>query len=411
MVVPASGVKYNEFSMRVNAGHSLASSNINSIEQAEFYKVLVNSIQDYAIFLLDPLGKVASWNIGAKKLKGYEPDEIIGQHFSIFYSEADREANKPEINLRESRRDGHVEDEGWRYKKDGTKFWADVVITPLYGSEGVLIGYAKVTRDLTERKLHKDQLEEANRILQRQHIELEALNNAKDEFVSLASHQLRTPATGVKQFLGIVMDGYAGDLTDQQRDYLHRAYDSNERQIELVNSLLKVAQVDAGKVSLVRSMVDVVELARDVISEQEDSFRRRSQKLHVSLPDDSIVVSVDKLRFRMVLENLIDNASKYTPESGEISVSVDQSETEILISVRDTGVGINADELSKLFVKFSRIPNALSDVVGGSGLGLYWASKIVSLHGGSISVDSTPGNGSEFRVVLPKVSEGDELDD
>lgn len=390
--------------MRVNAGHSLASVNVSYIEQAEFYRVLVNSIQDYAIFLLDPNGRIVSWNLGAQKLKGYSPEEIMGEHFSTFYSKADREARRPERNLAESRRDGHVEDEGWRYKKDGSKFWADVVITPLYGTEGVLIGYAKVTRDLTERKRNEDQLEEVNQTLQRQHIELEALNDAKDEFISLASHQLRTPATGVKQFLGLLLEGYAGELSDLQKDYLLRAYESNDRQIELVNNLLRVAQVDAGKVTLNRSEADVVALVRSVLDEQSDSFKRRNQKLEVSMPDQSVVMFIDESRFRMVLENLIDNASKYTPEEGVIHIELEDSESDIAIAISDTGVGIDPEELPKLFVKFSRIPNILSDSVGGSGLGLYWAKKIVELHGGSVEVESKPDHGSKFRVVVPKRS-------
>ena len=374
---------------------------LHTLEQTEFYRLLVNSIQDYAIFLLDPHGNVASWNLGAQKLKGYTPEEIIGKHFSTFYTPEDLEAHKPFKKLELCNKVGHVEDEGWRVRKDGTRFWANVVITTLHNASGERIGYAKITRDETVRKKHEDKLQEANNLLLRQQAELEALNASKDEFISLASHQLRTPASGVKQFLGLVLEGYAGELTDVQTNYLERANESNNRQIELVNSLLRVAQVDSGKTVLVCQPTDVNVLVRDVVDEQQSAFERREQTVRIKLPTEPLVAQVDSMRFRMVLENLIDNASKYTPIGGDITVRGGRNQRGMYISITDTGVGISADALPKLFQKFSRIPNELSETVGGSGLGLYWANQIVALHGGAIHIASTPGIGSTFEITIP----------
>lgn len=376
--------------------------NLHSIEQSEFYKLLVNSIQDYAIFLLDTEGKVASWNLGAQKLKGYTPADIIGKHFSIFYTSDDKKTDKPSRELALCNIYGHIEDEGWRVRKDGTTFWANVVITALRSEAGEIIGYAKVTRDLTERKKHEDELRNANVQLTQQRFELEELNSYKDEFISLASHQLRTPASGVKQFLGLVIEGYAGELTPLQSEYIQRAYESNDRQIDLVNSLLRVAQVDAGKVILKKTEVNISDLVADVVDEQKDSFKRRKQHVKVEVPARPIIGAVDQMRYRMVLENLVDNASKYTPEGGSVVVTARQTGHTISVGVKDTGVGIDQASLPKLFTKFSRIPNLLSESVGGSGLGLYWASKIINLHGGHISIVSRPGKGSTFLVTIPK---------
>lgn len=385
----------------ITTNQALNNMHLGMNEQVELYRLLVESVQDYAIFMLDPHGNVASWNKGAQKLKGYKPNEIIGRHFSNFYPQVDRDNKKPEWELEQATKFGRVEDEGWRVKKDGSRFWANVVITALRDEKGTLVGFAKVTRDLTERKSHEDAVQQANRQLRQQATELEMLNRSKDEFVSLASHQLRTPATGVKQFLGLVLEGYAGELTAAQREFLEKAYESNNRQIDLVNNLLRVAQVDAGKVVLDPCEVELSTLLRDVIDEQKDAFTARNQKVTIRKHDGPTVVEADQPRLRMVLENLIDNAGKYTPPGGTISVSIAKGGGTYIISIKDTGVGIDEESLAKLFVKFTRIQNELSDIVGGSGLGLYWANKIVQLHGGEIRVTSTQGKGSTFSVHLP----------
>lgn len=365
------------------------------VQQVEFYQLLVESIQDYAIFMLDSNGHVASWNKGAQKLKGYTPSEIIGRHFSTFYTPEDMRRNKPARELEKAIKDGRIEDEYWRVRKDGTRFWANVVITALRDDDGELVGFAKVTRDLTDRKSHEVALKKTN-------AELKALNDAKNEFIAIASHQLRTPATGVKQFLGLLIEGYAGDLTKTQEQFLQRAYDTNSRQIELVNSLLRVAQLDAGKVVLSKSSTDIARMISEIAEEMKGTVEARHQTMRVETEAEKPVPAVvDPARFRMVLENLMDNASKYTPDGGAITVCADIQNGELCVSVHDTGVGIAAESQSKLFTKFSRIPNSLSDTVDGSGLGLYWVKKIVELHDGVIEVMTNDGEGSTFTLRLP----------
>lgn len=372
-----------------------------TLVELQRYKLLVESIQDYAIFLMDKDGYIQTWNKGAEKNKGYTAEEVIGRHFSIFYSLYDIEEKKPERELSIARRVGRAEDEDWRIRKDGTRFWANVVITALYDDDGELSGFAKVTRNLTDRKHQEDNLRDANVALRKQQEELKRLNTSKDEFISLASHQLRTPATAIKQLLGLVLEGFAGEVPSQLESILRKTNESNERQIGIINSLLKVAQIDAGKVVLRKATVDVRVLLRDVIDEQQDTFTDRGQTVTLKGVGSDLCVEADTQYLRMAFENIIDNASKYTYDGGKVTVTVKQVDGEVVVTIRDNGVGIDPDDMATLFDKFKRIPNDLSQKVAGSGLGLYWVKKVVELHGGRIEAESVLGKGTRFMIYLP----------
>lgn len=379
---------------------SLQSRHNEALVQLENYKLLVESVEDYAIFLLDSGGHIISWNKGAQKTKGYRKSEILGKHFSDFYTPEDKQARKPERELEIAKQFGRVEDEDWRVRKDGSRFWANVVITALWDKAGKLVGFAKVTRDLTERKQHEDDLRKANNLLRQQQYELTKLNESKDEFISLASHQLRTPATAIKQLLGIILQNFHVDL-DHTLPIIQKAYDANDRQISIVNSLLQVAQLDAGKINLNKTVIDVKELLKDVIDEQSDTYSSRSQTLKFSCVKKPVRIVGDARYLRMAFENIIDNASKYTRDKGKIAVSISKDDQHVCVSVSDTGVGIPKESIPELFVKFKRIPNELTQKVSGSGLGLYWVREVITLHGGNVDVASEPRVGTTFVVSLP----------
>jgi signal transduction histidine kinase len=273
-----------------------------------------------------------------------------------------------------------------------------------------------------ERKKYQDEVSAAKaktralrqqaRLLRQEQEQLVIINKAKDDFISLASHQLRTPATGVKQYIGMILEGFAGDVPEHLQPFLAKAYESNERQLAIVNDLLQVAQLDAGNIRLHRHHTNLTEMLLNIVSEQSSKFSQRRQNL-VYLPSGpDIIAQVDAERMRMVFDNLIDNASKYTPESRTVTVSLQQtgqagksgesgeSPREVQVSIKDEGVGIAPENIDKVFEKFSRVANSRSDLVGGSGLGLYWAKQIVDLHNGTIDVRSKVGEGSEFVVTL-----------
>lgn len=276
---------------------------------------------------------------------------------------------------------------------------------PIVDDEGVITKWFGTSTDITDLRRtsqRKKELEHVTVALTAQRSELVALNKAKDEFISLASHQLRTPATGVKQFIGMVLEGYAGDISPEARTFLEKAYESNDRQIAIINDLLQVAQIDAGKVSLHIQPTNINDIIQSVIQEQQSKFDERRQTIHYSPAKRPLNALADPERLRMVLDNLIDNASKYTPEGKSITIAASGKNDTVVITVQDEGVGIDPIDHDKIFLKFTRLDNPLSNHVGGSGLGLYWVRKIIALHGGTVTVNSTVGEGATFTVSLPK---------
>ena len=234
--------------------------------------------------------------------------------------------------------------------------------------------------------------------------QLQGLNNSKDEFISLASHQLRTPATAVKQYVAMLRAGYAGKISKPQARMLDIAYRNNERQLEIIEDLLRVASIDAGKVFLNKSLCDIVQQVEMVIQQQAVSFTKRGQTVVLNMPSKTIFAFIDQKLMLMVLENLLDNAGKYSPDGQVVFIDIKQDTEHTIVSIKDTGVGIRKNDQQKLFKKFSRIDNSLSVPARGTGLGLYWAKKILDLHEGSIEVISKLNKGSTFIVKMPTVS-------
>lgn len=224
---------------------------------------------------------------------------------------------------------------------------------------------------------------------------------AKDELLSLASHQLRTPATGVKQYVGMVLQGFAGHITARQRDYLQRAYESNDRQLSVINDILHLAKLGSGRIVLAKHEFDIVGMVREVVEEHRGEVRKAKVKLSLAAPPSGVMVG-DRHMLRMVIENLLSNAIKYTPPGGSIRVSVADQPDQWLVSVTDTGVGIAKADFPKIFEQFTRIKNPRTEFVTGTGVGLYLARNLTELHGGSIIVVSKPGVGSRFTISLPK---------
>lgn len=231
-------------------------------EATELYRLLVESVRDYAIFALDPTGRVITWNAGAERLKGYRANEIIGKHFSTFYPPEDLAADKPAMELEVAIRDGRLEDEGWRVRQDGTLFWANVVITALRDDTGALVGFAKVTRDLTERRRAELRaIEDA-----RQLAEIEASNRAKGQFLASISHELRTPLNAIGGYAELIEMGLGGSVTEQQRMYLVRIRHSQQHLLRIINDLLNYSRIEAGKLEYDRRPVSLASVVENVTS-------------------------------------------------------------------------------------------------------------------------------------------------
>lgn len=227
------------------------------------------------------------------------------------------------------------------------------------------------------------------------------VQSAKDDLLSLASHQLRTPATVVKQYVGMLLQGYGGEITQKQTGMLKHAYDSNERQLQIINQLLYVARLDAGRITLHKERTDIRELLDQVFHEQMVESRQRHQKLFYRQPKKAVNVEVDPQYFHMAIDNLVSNAIKYTPEKGSITISTKKTDEAVVVSIEDNGIGIDAERQKIIFDKFTRLENEMAADVSGSGIGLYLTDQIINLHGGHIVVKSTPDRGSTFTVYLP----------
>jgi two-component system phosphate regulon sensor histidine kinase PhoR len=246
-------------------------------------------------------------------------------------------------------------------------------------------------------------MEEALAALIQRNEELISLNQSKDEFIAITSHQLRTPATGVKQYLGLLLEGYADPLTPSQKTFIEKAYENNERQLHIVDDILKIAQLDLDKIRLNPEVYDLNILLQGSVESLQGKFSSKRQKIKFHASSESVLVLIDIEEVRLVIENLLENASNYSPEGKNITVSLKTTKNGIAkIDIKDQGVGIEKQDISKLFHKFSRINNPLSNTVNGTGLGLYFSKKIIELHGGRVMVRSTPGKSTTFTVLLPQ---------
>ena len=276
--------------------------------------------------------------------------------------------------------------------------------------------FSGVVVDLTEQRNLRAQIELAKeqdrlnrrtaRILQQRNEELEVLSRSKDEFVALASHQLRTPATAVKQYVGMLLQGYIGTITSEQADVLQKAFDSNERQLQIIHQILNAARVDTGRLVMAPVPLDLKSLVASLTADMHPIIERRQHTLVVNVPEKPVYVRADLGYLRMAIENVLQNASAYTPKGGHITVTLTADKKTVRLEVTDTGVGIKKADMNQLFIKFARIHNPLSVEAGGSGIGLYLTAEIVHLHGGEVEVKSRPRKGSTFTLLLP-VARGD----
>jgi signal transduction histidine kinase len=228
-----------------------------------------------------------------------------------------------------------------------------------------------------------------------------ATEGVKNEFLSLASHQLRTPASNVKQYLGLLLEGYMGKLRPEQVEALEVANKNNDIGIGIINDLLGVAKLDLEKIRLHKEETNIYNLVKEVVDNYRPQLKERRQTAKFERASKKVKALADSIYLKSVFENLLDNASKYSPKKSRIYIRVEQNTKMASISIRDEGVGIKRKEKSKLFKKFSRIPSDATNNIEGSGLGLYWVKQIVELHGGKINVKSHPGRGSTFIVELP----------
>jgi PAS domain S-box-containing protein len=370
--------------LRDNAAE-LAASNV----ELEQFRRLVLGVRDYAIFLLDPGGHITTWNAGAERAKGYTAEEAVGRHFSLFYTDEDKARQHPAEELRIAAETGRYEEEGWRVRKGGSRFWANVVITALHDDHGVLLGYAKVTRDLSERRAAQQALQAANE-------RLAATNQELDRFASVAAHDLQEPLRTIAGFSGLLRQRHSASLDEGALRYIDQITAGVDRMTRLVDDLLgyaRAAQPAGGGDAVLAGAVAAV------LEELGATIAARGAEVAVTV-DPGAHVRAEARDVEAVLRNLISNAVKFADAGApRVTVASERVEGSVRVVVADNGIGIDPADRPRLFLPFQRLHSAAD--YEGTGLGLAIAQRVVERNRGAIGVESVVGEGSRFWFTLP----------
>jgi PAS domain S-box-containing protein len=364
----------------------------------QIYQLMVDSVRDYAIFMLDPDGHFASWNKGAQKIKCYTPDEIIGRHFSTFYPQEDITRGKPAHELKVATRTGRFEDEGFRLRKDGSAFWANVVITAVHDESGELVGFTKVTRDLTDRRASEQKaIADARRVAK-----AEAANVAKSDFLAAMSHELRTPLNAIGGYTELLTLGLAGPVKPEQLGYLDRIRRSQQHLLGIISDLLNFSRIEAGNISYDVTPIALGSVIESVTPMMEAPAAAKRIKLRTEPGALDCIALGDRARVDQILLNLLSNAVRCTGEGGAITIKCAVSADTASIAVSDTGIGVPKDKLEAIFEPFVQLGRSLKSAHEGTGLGLSISRDLARAMHGNLTVSSKVGEGSTFTLTLPR---------
>jgi|HubBroStandDraft_6_1064221.scaffolds.fasta_scaffold62135_2 PAS domain S-box-containing protein len=356
----------------------------------ERFRLLVDGVTEYALIMLDENGIISSWNAGAQRIKGYRADEIIGKHYSRFYTAEDVAANKPWQQLTRARNEGRIIDEGWRVRQDRSLYWAGTTITALYDAEGRLHGFAKMTQDLTERRQRETLADNTQRM---------------HDFIAMLAHELRNPVAPIRNAVALM--GRKG-ISDPTLEAMRQTIDRQSAHLaRLLDELLDVNRVARGEFSIQKEPQDVLEVLHRSIESSQPLIDARGHRLTVELPDGPLHVIGDATRLVQAFVNVLNNAAKYTADGGEISLRANALETELEVRIRDSGKGIAPENLERVFDLYVQIDPNQNGTLGGLGVGLALVRRVVELHAGSVYARSGgPGQGSEFVIRLPLLTRG-----
>jgi PAS domain S-box-containing protein len=368
----------------------------------ERYHKMIEEVEDYAILLMDKSGIILNWNKGAEKIKGYREPEIIGKHFSVFYLPEDRNRRLPDRLIAEATRTGKALQEGWRMRKDGSRFWGSIVITALHDTVGNVIGFSKVTRDLTEKKLAEDKI--------RQYAsELEFQNKELEQFAYAAAHDMKEPLRKIMFYNNYIADHAGGALSEKAHDYLTRSISAASRMQGLIDDLLTYSKASTFSHEMEKTDLNVI-------------INEILQAHHATIEESKAVITIEPLpvirvipfQFTQLFDNLISNALKYRHPQRVPHISITAAQTEVPIAehsteiasgcyykvtVTDNGVGFDPGYAGKIFEMFQRLHNQPS--ITGTGIGLAICKKIIQNHHGFIKAYGVPDEGASFEIYIP----------
>jgi len=355
-------------------------------QSEERFRLLVEGVSDYAIYMLDVDGRITSWNSGAERITGYARDEIVGEYFSVFYAEDDR-ATAPWVELATARRVGRAEAEGWRRKKNGERFWARVVVTALHDGEGRLRGFAKVTQDMTDRR-------------QIQSLEQAARNVS--EFIAVLAHELRNPLAPIRNATQL-MSRLPGDHPSQAE--LRAMVDRQSAQlVRIVDDMIDMARISRGTLTVERAPTELGPILAAALDTVRPLLERQRHHLLVEETGGAIHINGDAHRLTQLFVNLLNNAARYTPPGGQITLRSRVIDNRAVVEVADNGIGIDSGMHDRIFDMFVR-GRAQKSSDSGLGVGLALSRRIAELHEGTVDVASEgSGRGAMFTVRIPLAS-------
>jgi PAS domain S-box-containing protein len=368
----------------------------------ERYHKMIDQVEDYVIILLNKDGIVQNWNRGAEKIKGYKEEEIVGKSFKNFYLPEDRKAGLPEKLLHEAAEKGKALHEGWRLRKSGSRFWGSTVLTALHDDENNLIGFSKVTRDLTERKLAEDKMREHTNQLEFQNKELE-------QFANAASHDMKEPLRKIKLYNSAIADN-ADTLDEKSKEYLNRSITAAKRMATLIEDLLAYSKTSASVDNF--EQVNLNEVVEEISLMHKEEFEQK--QVHIETDNLPVIYGIP-FQVKQLMFNLINNSVKYKHPERDVFIRVKATVVkghEIKepgaepfkqyqkISVIDNGIGFDTKYAEKIFNIFQRLNNA--PAAQGSGIGLAIYKKIIQNHHGFVQASGIENKGARFDIYFPK---------
>jgi len=368
-------------------------------ETVEQFHILVDSVEEYAIYLLDPNGNIITWNTGAEKIKGYSTEEIVGKNFASFYTADDVATGKPQRNLREASRRGYIRDQGLRVRKDGSTFEAEVIITALRDEAGKVRGFSKVTRDITDQIRSREY--EAGKIA------AQKASKAKDDFLAALSHELRTPLTAALAAATYLQDN-AEKLPPEFVEDIEIIKRNVQLQARLIDDLLDLTRIARGKLHLEMEDCDAHKIIKNALEIAHSAIAAKQLKVATDLKAKEYHILADCIRLQQVFWNLINNAVKFTAQGGQITIQTfNDKAVRFHFEITDTGIGIEPQRLASLFQPFEQADASVTRQFGGLGLGLAISKRLVDLHHGKIEAESRGRSfGTTFKVVLDTLPQG-----
>jgi PAS domain S-box-containing protein len=367
------------------------------------YEIVLNSIKEYGIFMLDAEGYIQSWNVGAERIKGYSADEIIGKHFSIFYTQEDIADEKPQRELVIAKETGRYEEEGWRVKKDGSLFWGNIVITPIFDDKNILIGFSKVTRDLTDRRKADEQIRLRTIELTTANQQLEEANKHLEEFASIVSHDLKEPLRKITTFTGMVMAKDQEALSETSVMLMRKISESASRMNTMIDDILALS-ILSHQQPLQRESLEAI--VQEVLVLLEQTIKEKHAVITTDNLPDALVI---RSQFVQLFLNLLSNSLKFAKDDEPPVITITHQFVEnntlalparyLQIQVKDNGIGFEPTEAESIFKLFTRLHGRAK--YQGTGLGLGICRRVMENHHGTITAVSEVGEGATFIMHLP----------